>query len=251
MYILNSMKHSPKTALKISIFLLGFCLTATTALAQTIATDLVPSTVRAAFEKSQSNSKASWSESSEGNYTVRFYKSGHDLIYVYSPDGKLKAKKKLVNPILIPNSINTHLASNHSSYEMKEVFQVISRSKEKYYEVEAGDASSSKQLRYSLAGAYVSAVDLTSPVENATLAVASTPNSNLPQPASTGGMRGDDDGFEDIELIDDDIADLFEEEEEDDILLDPADSNSWEDILFEEEEEDDLGDWDIPEGDDL
>lgn len=271
MYFQKSMKHSQKIVLKFSSLLLGFTLTAMVALGQTIAVEAVPQSVRTAFDKSQSVSEATWAEAPMGNYAVRFHKSGHDLVYVYSSQGQLTTKKKVVNPILIPNSIHTHLASNHSSYEVKEVFQIISREKVKYYEVEAGNATSSKQICYSLAGAYISTLDLTvaevvpitevetpeavtTPEVASTLAVAST-NSNLPQPVATsGGMRGDsDDGFEDIELIDDDIADLFEDEEDDSILTDPADSNNddWDDILFEEEDEDDLGDWDIPEGDDL
>ncbi len=220
-----------------------------TVLAQEIPASSVPQEVKTAFESSFSGD-VSWTLGPKDVYEAHFNKSGQDLVYVYSKAGQLTIKKKKVSPILIPNSINTDLAGNFSGYAMKDVFQVISRTKQKYYEVHASNTTTTKRMRYSLAGAYVSSVDINHSEADQTLVASSDPDPVV-APVTTGGMRGESESFDDVELIDDDIADLFEADDDDSDLFEDSSSGdeNWDDIILEEDDEDDLDDiedWDTP-----
>lgn len=249
------MKKALSTLKRFYVVVLALVVLGGTALAQEIPASSVPQMVRTAFEKSYSG-EVSWTLGPKDVYEAHFSKSGHNLVYVYSKAGKLTVKKKVISSILIPNSINTDLAANYSGYEMGDVFQVITRTKQKYYEVHANNATTTKRMRYSLAGSYVSSVDMNHSEADQTLVASTNPVPvTHPVPVTTpvagNGMRGESEGFADDELIDDDIADLFEEEGEDPDLFDaPEADEDWDEIIFEEDEEDDfddLDDWDIPD----
>lgn len=247
------MKNVLSTLKRFYVVILALIVFGNTAPAQEIPASSVPQVVRTAYEKSNSG-ETNWTLGPEEVYEAHFTKSGHELVYVYTKTGYLTKKKKVINPILIPNSINTDLASKYSDYRMEESFQVMTRSKEKYYEVHASNSTSTKRMRYSLAGAFVSSVDINQSEADQTLVASSDPVVSTPvttPTVSTGGMRGDSD-FADDELIDDDIADLFEEEDDSDLFEDlGGDDDDWDDIILEEEDDDfeDLEDWDIPSGD--
>ena len=249
------MKNALSTLKQFSVAAIFLMVLTGTSFAQAIPSSQVPTSVQNASQKHCSGD-ISWNLGPKGVYEARFNKAGTEYVYVYSKTGQLSVKKKAINSILMPNSINTDLASNHSSYSLKEVFQVMNRAKEKYYEVHATNVSGSKRMRYSLAGSYVSSVDLKTSEAGQTLVASNVEvptTTTAPAPVSTGGMRGESDGFDDMELIDDDIADLFEEEDDSDLFEDDlgGDDEDWEEIILEEEDDDfgDLEDWDIPEGD--
>lgn len=257
-YQLNPfLNYLMKTALyalnRFYVVILALIVVGNTALAQEIPASSVPQVVRTAFEKSHSG-ETNWTIGPKGLYEAHLNKSGHELVYVYTKSGYLTIKKKVINQILIPNSINTDLASSYSDYRMGKSYQVMTRSKEKYYEIHASNSTTTKRMRYSLAGAYISSVDINQSEADQTLVASSDPVVTTPVTTpivSSGGMRGDSD-FADDELIDDDIADLFEEEDDSDLFQALDADDNWDDIILEEEEDDDfedLEDWDIPSGD--
>ena len=207
----------------------------------------VPGSIQASFEKTAGVDKAEWAQGPQATYEASFTKSGNDYVYVYSKTGKLLQKKQYAESILLPTSIGNTIAYDYPRGKIDRAYRVLSADKKKYYEVHVVDGPGVDRVQFDMAGSFLAVVQS----EAAQAAPAAIPAPS-PQPerilasnatpAPAIAMRGEadmveDNAEDDLEIVDEDIADLFEEEEED-LALEPLEEESWDEILEEEEEDD-------------
>lgn len=212
----------------------------------------VPAKVKSAFESSHHSLDANWQVGPKGTYEASFVKSGKSQVYVYDKGARLIKKKQVTDVILLPTSIGNTLAYDYPTGDIEQAYRVMTKEKKKYYEVHVGDKNGVERVQFNLAGSMIGVVSEPK-TESGSPMLASTSVSSESS-ANEGMMRGEAtlETESELELIDDDIADLFEEEEEDfDIELE--DDDDWEDVLLEDEEDDfedlDLENWDVVEDD--
>ena len=197
----------------------------------------VPAKVLTAYEGHHS-SDAQWEAGPKNTFEASFTKSGKDLVYVYDRAGNLVQKKQRTESILLPTSIGTTLAYDYPQGEIEQAYRVITKNKDKFYEVHLAGSEKAERIKFNISGSMIGVVEMPRAVEAPILASSTTP-------PDQGMMRGEAtlETESELEMIDEDIADLFEEEEEFDIeALDGGDD--WEDIMIEDEEED-LDDFDL------
>lgn len=229
--------------------------------AQRISSGEVPAAVKSSFTKASHGLSADWTKSPGNFYEAAFSVSGKNSVYVYDAAGVLAQKKMESSKALLPTSIGQDLAYEHPAKEILKIYRVMTRSKKKYYEIHLDDRSNVLRLQFDLAGEQFAAVSVPKEKSASPVMIAS----NVVPVSSDGGgqmaMRGetsmDSEGdLYDDDLIDDDIADLFEDDPlyndnldyDLDEELDQGDlaDDDWEDLILEEDDDLEIG-WDDPE----
>lgn len=232
--------------------------------AQSIAEQEIPQKVRAAFEKKQPNATPTWRKGIKATLEACFERSGDNQVYVFGKNGGLLLKMLEVSPILLPSSINTQIASDYPFSNLTLAYKAMTSTKKKFYEVQIESPDLVQRLRFSSAGKQIGEPQLlkskapvpeehiasSNPLPSISRGEEASPNPETASPSieeSTAAqpLELDSIQLEDLDLIDEDIQDLFEEDplynEEagyDVFDEDDFDEENWEE-LWEEEEEDD------------
>ena len=229
--------------------------------AQQISSEEVPAAVKSSFAKSSRGLSADWMKSPGNFYEAAFSVSGKNTVYVYNAAGVLTQKKMESSKALLPTSIGQDLAYEHPAKDILKIYRVMTRSKKKYYEVHVDDQSKVLRLQFDLAGEQFASVSVPKDQNSTPVMIAS----NVAPAASTGGnqmaMRGESsmgskESLYEDDLIDDDIADLFEDDPlyndnldyDLDMELDQGElaDDDWENLILEEDDDLEIG-WDDPE----
>lgn len=243
---------------KAATILLGvglFCLG--TVKAQVVAESSVPANTVKSFKAASQGGSAIWMVGPNKSYEAAWMKDGQNLVYVFDQAGQLQQKKYHAGIKSMPEGVGEMIAAAYPSGKVDASYRVITRTNQKFYEVQVAGAQSVDRMRFDLAG---------KPMGKTTVStsVAATPEksqpiaSNTPVPVKQQqempvAMRGESANTSsntvsvDADLLDDDLGDLLEDDEDLGDLLD--DDDNWEDINLDDELEDDDDLLDI--GDDL
>lgn len=216
------------------------------------------------FQKAQPGIQAKWMSGPQGSIEALFSREGTDQIYVFDQSGLLQTKKMRAPMEQMPASVKRTLDAGYANAKIEGAYKVVSRTQEKYYEVQVAATNSRERLRFDLEGQptgkttistngaqgpTASAKPMPAPAPAPVIKPATPPAANpiamrgeapsSPKPAPA--MRGEADDMEEEEDLD--IDDLLEEEEEEE----------WEDIDIEDDllEEEEEGDWEDLGDDDL
>lgn len=207
----------------------------------------VPTKVASAFADHHHSSDVAWQAGPQNTYEAAFHKSGKNLVYVYDRGGRLVRKKQETEAILLPTSIGNTLAYDYPAGNIEKAYRVFTKNKNKYYEVHLAGTEKAERIEFNISGGLIGVVEMPQAIEAPAPILAS---SDVP---SQGMMRGEAtlETESELEVIDDDIADLFEEDEEFDIEDLGNEDDDWEDIVIEDDEEDlddsELENWDLVE----
>ena len=145
--------------------------------AQAIPEAQVPSAAVAAFTKSAPGLTAKWQAGPQSTFEAIFLREGKSQVYVYDQAGLLQVKKIKAAMTELPVSAQKTLAAYPNS-NVEAAYKVVSRTQEKYYEVQMANAGSRERLRFDLEGKPTGKVSISS----APMASAATP-SPAPKPA--------------------------------------------------------------------
>ena len=145
--------------------------------AQAIPEAQVPSAAVAAFTKSAPGLSAKWQAGPQSTFEAIFLREGKSQVYVYDQAGLLQVKKIKAAMTELPVSAQKTLAAYPNS-NVEAAYKVVSRTQEKYYEVQMANAGSRERLRFDLEGKPTGKVSISS----APMASAATP-SPAPKPA--------------------------------------------------------------------
>lgn len=232
--------------------------------AQALGGAQVPAAAASAFAKAQPGINPTWVAGPSGSFEAQFMRDGSAQVYAYDQAGVLQTKKIKTALTTLPVTVQRSIDAGYAGSQVEAAYKVMTRSQEKYYEVQLAQAGKRERLRYNLEGQPIGKTSL-APSESAAAskpalspAIASaskpapaTPTTKpaAPKPApTTMAMRGESapapsSNEEDLDdLMDDkELDDLLEEEEEE---FDPIEEE--EDDLLEEDE-----DWEEIEDDDL
>ena len=228
--------------------------------AQQIQEQDVPEAIRSAFKNASRGAVAVWEKGPKNIYEANFSHSGKTQVYVYSSRGQLMAKKMKASQAQIPTSVGQALAIDHPLGDVTGLYRVITRNKRKYYEAHLDVPGGKRRVNFDLAGSQFAVVEIPDPT-TPTMMAANIEPTPTPTPTQEAPemMRGDQEeapeidlSDDDLELIDDDIADLFEDDGLDDDLMDLGEDElledeDWENLILEEEDDDLDFAWDDPQ----
>jgi hypothetical protein len=252
--------------------------------AQTLTEASVPAKARQALKSSVPAASPTWSAGPDATFEAKFDNNGQTLVYVFDKNGLLNEKKQLCLMGGLPELVSTSLASAYPGVEHQAAYKVITRQRQRYFDVVIPGRGTLDYMRFDVSGTPVGKTSLAlaeqpiptrmATAENAALgldpdAVAETTVEEVEQvepvynPIAVGSMpmRGESsntviqtevDLSDEInieeELMDDDLKDLLDDSDEkslDELLND--DEDDWEDIdLLEDlDDEDDWEDIDL------
>lgn len=242
--------------------------------AQTLTESSVPAKARQTLKSSVPAASPTWSAGPDATYEAQFSNNGQTLVYVFDHNGLLNEKKQRCNLGGLPLQITTALASAYPGVDHQAAYKVITRQRQRYFEVVIPGRGTLDYMRFDVSGTPVGKTSLAlaeqpapnriaaaqrdelgiDPVEDEVVAEVEEPA----QPSyNSMPMRGessstivntevdlsDEINIED-ELMDEDLKDLLDDGDDKslDDLLNDDDEDDWEDIdLFEDLEDDD--DW--------
>lgn len=253
-----------KTALK-RVFFMAMTMTFGLGLnAQTLTASSVPAKARQSLKSSVPTASATWSAGPNTTYEAKFDNRGQTLVYVFDKNGLLNEKKQLCKLGGLPLQISTSMASAYPGVEHQAAYKVITRQRQRFFEVVIPGRGTLDYMRFDVAGTPVgkSSLALAEQPEPTRIAAAQQNELGLAtettEPAyNSMPMRGEssntivntevdlsDEINIEAELMDDDLKDLLDDGDEQsmDDLLNQGDDDDWEEIdLFEDLEDDD--DW--------
>lgn len=230
--------------------------------AQELSDSAIPARASQSMAALQPGIAVSWRSGPGPTYEAFFNKAGKSQVYVYDVNGALQLKKLAIAKGLLPANVRHSIEMGYRDQPVEAAYKVVSRTKQRFYEVQMPSSQGRDYLRYAVQGNLLgrTTMALQQPTPTAldpaqTVAQAretATPSTPV-RPATTMRMRGeststvetDIDLSKDInledEMMDDDIKDLLDDSEDFDIeSLNDADMDGFEDIdLIELDEEDD------------
>ena len=232
--------------------------------AQDLSSTQVPAAATTAFQKALPGITPRWVAGPSGSYEAQFMRDGLAQVYGYDQAGVLQTKKVKTALTSLPTTVQRSIDAGYAGGNVEAAYKVMTRSQEKYYEVQLAQSGQRERLRYSLEGQPIGKTTLgpvasaatvpAKPAPSPTIASAAKPTpapavkptpapvpaakpapspapvtKTAPKPApTTMSMRGEATEDSDDLMDEAELDDLLEEEEEED-LFDPL-----------EEEEDDL-----------
>lgn len=233
--------------------------------AQDLSSAQVPAAVTTAFQKALPGINPRWVAGPSGSYEALFMRDGLAQVYAYDQAGVLQTKKVKTALTSLPTTVQRSIDAGYAGGNVEAAYKVMTRTQEKYFEVQLAQSGQRERLRYNLEGqpigkttlgpvASAATVPASKPAPSPTIASAAKPApapaakpapspapavKTVPKPApTTMSMRGEATDDTDDLMDEDELDDLLEEEEEED-TFDPLeeeeddlleDDDNWEDI---------------------
>jgi hypothetical protein len=161
----------------------------------------VPANTVKAFKTAAPGAAAQWIAGPNSSYEASFVKEGQKLVYVYDQASQLQQKKVIAPITALPATVGNSVSAAYPKGTVQYAYKVVTRTQQKYYEVQVANAGAIDRMRYDLegkplgkttlaAGTVVPPVQtevakVTPPANNATPAVAKvTPPANNATPAA-------------------------------------------------------------------
>lgn len=222
--------------------------------AQALSSAQVPAAATAAFQKAQPGISPAWLAGPNGSFEAQFMRDGSAQVYAYDQAGMLQTKKVRTAVTNLPVTVQRSLDAGYAGGKVEAAYKVMTRTQEKYYEVQVAQSGKQERLRYNLEGQPVgktslapSTATIAQPAPSPVLASAVKPTPVAAKPApkpapTTMAMRGEsapapasnEDDMDDL-MDEAELDDLLEEEEEEE--FDPIEEEEEEDDLLDEEED--------------
>ena len=206
---------------KVALLMLGiFISAASVVLAQSIAESAVPPNTVKAFKAATQGSAAKWKMGPSKSYEASWAKDGKQMVYVFDQEGKLQQKKYVSSLSSLPSGIPAAVAAACPNGKVDGAYRVISRTNQKFIEVQVSNTQSTDRMRFDLTG---------KPLGKTSVAVAKPAVAPTPTVQNTVAMRGATPTTlpnEDISIeeeADEDIKDLIEDDSDLGDLLDDGD----------------------------
>ncbi|MEM6272575.1 MAG: hypothetical protein AAF998_24395 [Bacteroidota bacterium] len=235
--------------------------------AQSLTFSSVPARATQSFARAVPGTDPAWTQGPDQTFEASFTRSGRNFVYVYDQTGALQQKKQQATLGSLPAKISGAIASIYPGVKPNGAYKVITRTKQRYFEVVVPGRGTLDYMRFDVEGYSIGKSSLAlaepatpdplestpEPISPTIASAAVTPSESKPA-YNPMPMRGESATTTPVdlsaeidieaEMMDDDIADLFQDDEEDlDALLDNNDSDDeWEDIdLLNLDDDDD--DW--------
>lgn len=136
----------------IILFVLAF-IASTTAIAQKISSDKVPSEVREAFKKKFALvTSAKWEKESETEFEVSFKENKEEYSAKFDKTGKWLETEREMESAQLPASVQATLKAEFAGFQIKEAEEVEASDLGKIYEVALKNKSESYEVKFSLEG---------------------------------------------------------------------------------------------------
>lgn len=227
--------------------------------AQALSSAQVPTAATAAFQKAQPGISPAWLAGPNGSFEAQFMRDGSAQVYAYDQAGMLQTKKIRTAVTSLPVTVQRSLDAGYAGGKVEAAYKVMTRTQEKYYEVQVAQSGKQERLRYNLEGQPIGKTSLApstaavaQPAPSPVLASAAKPMPVAAKPApkpapTTMAMRGEsapapasnEDDMDDL-MDEAELDDLLEEEEEEE--FDPIEEEEEDDLLDEEEDWEDIDD---------
>jgi hypothetical protein len=247
--------------------------TATGLHAQDLSSTQVPAAATTSFQKALPGINPRWVAGPSGSYEALFMRDGLAQVYAYDQAGVLQTKKIKTALTSLPATVQRSLDAGYAGGNVEAAYKVMTRSQEKYYEVQLAQSGQRERLRYSLEGQPIGKTTLgpvasaatvsAKPAPSPTIASAAKPApapaakpapapakpapapapvvKTVPKPApTTMSMRGEATEDSDDLMDEEELDDLLEEEEEED-TFDPLEEEE-DDLLEDDEDWEDIDD---------
>lgn len=128
----------------------GFAISS--AFAQSIATSAVPANTLKAFQATTAGAQATWMAGPSNTFEASFAKEGQKMVYCYDQAGLLQQKKIVSNVSAFPASVNASLVASYPKGNVEYAYKVVSRTNQKYFEVQVANANAVDRMRFDLEG---------------------------------------------------------------------------------------------------
>jgi hypothetical protein len=237
--------------------------------AQSLSSAQVPAAATASFQKAQPGISPSWQAGPNGGFEAKFMRDGLAQVYAYDQAGTLQTKKIKTALTNLPVTVQRSLDAGYAGGNVEAAYKVMTRTQEKYYEVQVAHSGNKERLRYNLEGQPIGKTSLApstaavvqpapspvlasavkpAPVVAAKPAPAPAVRPAAPKPApTTMAMRGEsapaparnEDEMDDL-MDESELDDLLEEEEEEE--FDAIEEEEEVDLLEEEDDWEDIDD---------
>lgn len=223
------------------LFVCVFAFNLTSVFGQNVAENGVPANTVKAFKSYSKGSSASWFAGPNNSYEATWMNAGRSMVYVFDQAGELQQKKYRAALNSMPNGISSIVIAACPNGKVDGAYRVVDRANHKFYEVQISNPNAVDRMRFDLTG---------KPIGKTSMAIATPkPSQEAQETDNSIAMRGTsitsavtttqvDDA--NLEEVDDDIKDLFDDEEDDSDINDLLDDDeNWEDVELDDDLEDD------------